>query len=53
MKHLTLAALLLAAALPALATKEALPFIENDYAKAVARARTQNVPIFAEAWATW
>ena len=36
-------------ALPAMA----LPFIEDDYAKAVARARAKNIPIFAEAWAPW
>ena len=36
-----------------LAAKEVLPWIENDYTKAVARARTEHVPIFAEAWAPW
>jgi hypothetical protein len=30
-----------------------LPFIENDYAKAVARARAKNVPLFVEVWAPW
>ena len=30
-----------------------LPFIENDYKKAVARAQAKNVPIFVEAWAPW
>lgn len=30
-----------------------LPFIENDYAEALARAKTKNVPIFVEAWAPW
>lgn len=30
-----------------------LPFIENDYAKAVARARAKDIPIFVEAWAPW
>ncbi len=33
--------------------KEVLPFIDNDYAKAVARAKAKNVPIFADAWAPW
>jgi hypothetical protein len=33
--------------------KEAVPFIENDYAKAVARAKTKDLPIFVEAWAPW
>jgi hypothetical protein len=49
MRKLLLAALLALTALPA----AALPFIENDYAKAVARARAKNIPIFAEAWAPW
>ena len=44
--------LLLAASLPAVA-KEALPWVENDYGKAVAEARAAHVPIFAEAWAPW
>ena len=30
-----------------------LPFIENDYQKALAQARAKNVPIFVEAWAPW
>jgi hypothetical protein len=33
--------------------KEVLPFIEDDYVKAVARAKAKNVPIFVEAWAPW
>ncbi len=33
--------------------KSALPFIEDDYAKALAEARTRQVPIFVEAWAPW
>jgi len=51
-KQLTLAALLVAAALSARAA-ETLPFIEDDYATAVARAKAKNVPIFVEAWAPW
>ena len=39
-------------ALPAFA-KEILPFIENDYSKALARAKTKNVPLFVDAWAPW
>ena len=31
----------------------ALPFIEDDYSKAAARAKARNVPIFVEAWAPW
>ena len=32
---------------------DTLPFIEDDYKKAVARAKAKNVPIFVEAWAPW
>ena len=49
MRKLILLALLAAAALPAMA----LPFIDDDYTKALAAARTKNVPIFVEAWAPW
>jgi hypothetical protein len=40
---------------PAVAEKRgmALPFIENDYAKAVVRAREGNLPLFVEVWAPW
>ncbi len=41
-----------ALAAPALA-KEVLPFIENDYAKAVARAKEKSLPLFIDAWAPW
>ncbi len=30
-----------------------LPFIEDNYKQAVARARTEKLPIFVEAWAPW
>jgi len=30
-----------------------LPFIENDYTRAVAQARASKKPIFVEAWAPW
>jgi hypothetical protein len=30
-----------------------LPFIDNDYAKALAQAKKRNVPIFVDAWAPW
>lgn len=44
-----------AAAPPAKAAekKEVLPFIHDDYAQALARAKTKKVPIFVEAWAPW
>jgi hypothetical protein len=51
-----LAPAVLAAALassPAPAAKPALPFIEDDYPRALAEARTKKLPIFVEAWAPW
>ena len=39
-------------AVPALA-KEVLPFIDNDYSKAIAEAKRKNVPLFVDAWAPW
>jgi hypothetical protein len=30
-----------------------LPFIQDDYAKALAQARARKVPLFIEAWAPW
>jgi hypothetical protein len=50
MSILATAALLLALA-PAPPT--ALPFIEDDYGKALAEAKAKNVPLFIEAWAPW
>jgi len=49
MRKLLMIALLAATALPA----AALPFIENDYAKALARAKTNNLPMFVDVWAPW
>jgi hypothetical protein len=31
----------------------ALPFIEDDYARALAEARATKRPLFVEAWAPW
>lgn len=39
-------------AMPAFA-KEVLPFIDNDYTKALAEAKRKNVPLFVDAWAPW
>lgn len=50
MKKLLL--ILLLTAVPALA-KEVLPFIDNDYSKALAEAKRKNVPVFVDAWAPW
>ena len=30
-----------------------LPFIEDDYGKAIRDARARGVPVFVEAWAPW
>jgi len=43
-----------AAAAPATAARrEVLPFIADDYPKALAAARASGKPIFLEAWAPW
>ncbi len=31
----------------------ALPFIADDYAKALGEARARSLPLFIEAWAPW
>ena len=55
--RLPIAALLIAAAVPLFAAqpgpKPAVPFIEDDYPKAQALARSKKLPIFVEAWAPW
>lgn len=50
MQRLRAVAFFACAALPPHAK---LPFIENDYKKAVAEAKAKNVPLFVEAWAPW
>jgi hypothetical protein len=50
MSLLATAALLLAMA-PAHRT--ALPFIEDDYGRALVEAKARNLPLFIEAWAPW
>ena len=32
---------------------EVLPFIADDYARALAEARARKVPLFVESWAPW
>ena len=48
---------LLAAAGPVAASaadlERALPFVADDYGKALAEARAQKLPLFIEAWAPW
>jgi len=31
----------------------ALPFVENDFAAALSRAREADLPLFVEVWAPW
>lgn len=45
--------LLLFAGTAGSAATSALPFIEDDYTKALAEARSRQVPLFIEAWAPW
>jgi hypothetical protein len=45
-----LAALALAAAMPAAGS---LPFVADDYARALADARARNVPLVVDVWAPW
>ena len=35
------------------ASRSVLPWVEDDYAKALSQARAKDVPIFVEAWAPW
>jgi hypothetical protein len=52
MKRLLVISLLALSAASA-AAKEVVPFIEDDFAKAVTRARAKSAPIFVDAWAPW
>jgi hypothetical protein len=40
-------------ATPAAYLEPVVPFIENDYTRALAEARARKVPLFVEAWAPW
>jgi hypothetical protein len=35
------------------AAVSSLPWIENDYPKALAQAKSRHVPVFVELWAPW
>ena len=35
------------------APRHVLPFIADDYAKALAQAKARKLPIFIESWAPW
>jgi len=34
-------------------TASVLPFIDDDYARALSEARARDLPLFIEAWAPW
>ena len=55
--RLSLAALSFALAAPLAAAgadaRPTLPFIEDDYPKAMAEAKSKKLPVFVEAWAPW
>jgi len=57
MKTTHIATMLLAAAVtaatPAAPAGSALPWIEDDYGRALAEAKSRKLPIFVEAWAPW
>ncbi len=38
---------------PLVQAADAVPFIEDNYTKALAQAQTKKLPIFVEAWAPW
>jgi hypothetical protein len=52
MRKLSLILLLLVAA-PLARAAEVLPFIDNDWGKAIARAKADHKPLFVDAWAPW
>ena len=53
-RRLVLAALVMSAALARAETRApALPFIENDFDKAMSEAAASAKPIFVEVWAPW
>jgi hypothetical protein len=45
--------LFLAAVGAASSSAAGLPFIHDDYPRALAEAKQRNVPIFVECWAPW
>lgn len=51
--RVTLAVVLLFGTLAAQPAKRGLPFIEDDYPRALEQARARKLPLFIEAWAPW
>lgn len=52
MRRISLILLFLTLA-PLARAKEALPFIDNDWGKAIARAKSTHLPLFVDTWAPW
>jgi len=50
---LALAFIASSAAAAGAGVERVLPFIQDDYAWALAEARAQRLPLFVEAWAPW
>ena len=50
---LAAAALLAADAAASTSRPPALPFIDDDYGRALSEARSRKLPLFVEAWAPW
>ncbi len=46
-------AILLAGTAAIASARQVLPFVENDYTRALARAKADNLPLFVDAWAPW
>jgi hypothetical protein len=44
---------LVAASGASVEVEKTLPFVADDYPKALAEARAQKLPLFIEAWAPW
>ena len=53
MKNLLATALFIMSVAPLVRATDAVPFIEDNYTKALAQAKAKNLPIFVEAWAPW
>jgi hypothetical protein len=53
MPRLALSALLAIAVSGPVVAASGLPFIEDDYARALGEARSRQLPLFVESWAPW
>lgn len=53
MRSILITATLLVPLVAAADAGEALPFIEDDYPRALAEARARKQPLFVDSWAPW